>query len=212
MKVVNRRIILTLVFFLALVELSRSEVGVGIWPAKFSLNVSPFKTSYIYVFLFNPSEKDIEVSINFRCKNCIEDFKILNYTLGKIELLPSIEIIPSKALIPKGTIPPNSQQILLKISNYPLLKKRLSLGFLNLKIPYYSLLLGERRIDGRIEASTLTTRTLMIITSEANLKLVGISPLLITLALGIILAIILIVYVRYKKIGLPSPRPSFRSS
>jgi hypothetical protein len=177
-------------------------VSLGIWPARFYVDVKPLKTHTTHIFLFNPGESDINVTLKFKCKNCIEDLEILNFKIGKVSTDLNVKLAPSALLVERNTTPFFPKNITIKILNSGLLKKQIETDFFgrSLKIPYYEPILNEREFKGEIIATTLGTKTLLSVTSGVEINLNGISYFaLFGILSGAIIIVGLLVYYHSKK-------------
>lgn len=199
--IVHKKAILTLVsisLFVALVSFARAQVGLGIWPAKFDADV-PFLGRYnTLIYLFNPSNRDADVVIGFSCKSCSEDFDFLGIKGQKILYL-DYSISPEKMTVEKDTQPNASKSFTFSLSNPLFLRQELV--FSNFRIPYWSLNIGKRAVDGEIQATLTNSMTSLTITSRAEITFEGISPLFLLFFVSIaVFSITLWIHQRQRKL------------
>lgn len=203
MKVVRRILILTCIFLLFFTRACEAAVSLGIWPGRFDVDARPFRNHTAYVFLFNPGESDVNVTVEFKCKNCVEDLKILGFEIAKVRSHLNVEMIPSTLVVEGGTSPYFPKNVSIRISNSGLMKKQIEMSLFgrDVKIPYYELILDEREFKGEIVATTIGTKILLSVTSSVGIVLHGVRSVLFFVAVcGILLAIASLVYYHCKKI------------
>ncbi len=155
----NVKIILIALFFIPFVKAS----SLGIFPVNESLLIKPFKNYNYAVFLFNPSNKDIKVVIDFYC-----NMDGVKYFYA--------DVFPKETMVPANTSIVNPIMILIRIKNPLLFEKNFG------KIKYYIPLFGERDIFCRLNAKT-QEQTSIVVTSAFNGKVLGINPLKIFIVL-----------------------------
>ncbi len=153
------KIIVVFLIFMPFVQAS----SLGIFPVNESLVIKPLKNYNYAVFLFNPSNKDVKVVIDFYCN--MDGAKYFY-----------ADVFPKETLVPANTSIVNPIMILIRIKN-PLFFER-SFG----EIKYYIPLFGERDILCRLNAKT-QEQTSIIVTSTFSGKILGINPLKIFIVL-----------------------------
>ncbi|MEM5776845.1 MAG: hypothetical protein QXJ06_00155 [Candidatus Aenigmatarchaeota archaeon] len=133
--------------------------ALGIFPVNDSFIVKPFNKFKYTFYLFNPSEKDTEVDIDFKCYWGNE---IYNYTT----------VFPKKIIIPKNTNMTESKIILVIIKNPVFFKDFVFLN--NLKIWYFKPLINEKILNCKLFAKT-EEQTNLILTANLEGKVIGLN-------------------------------------
>jgi hypothetical protein len=168
MKKVNVFILVVILFSLPITCSQNRGVGIGI--STYSINISGSILDYYVttIRIINPSDYEINAKVYFECLNCIKEVKIFNtkiaektidyrsfFTLDKSDLTikpqsygenaAPVKLIFSPKFITKNYLKvytPEGLNFLIKLIN-----KKYDNNFV---IPYYSLFIGERRIQGLI--------------------------------------------------------------
>jgi hypothetical protein len=146
--------------------------------------------------LFNPGNKDVEVAIKFECKNCSEDFDFLGIKAKKTSYIDN-SVYPEKMLIEKNTVANVSKGFVFSVSS-PLFIRH-ELVFPNFRIPYLSLNIGKKIVNGEIQATLVNSIVSLTVTSKVKLILEGINPLFLLLFVSVLVfSITLFIYYRRK--------------
>lgn len=182
--------------FFALASFAQAQMGLGIWPAKFDAHVPFLGRFHTYIYLFNPSNKDAEVTLGFRCKNCSEKFDFLGIKGQKISYL-EYSTYPEKMFIEKNTMFNDSKGFRFSLYNTIIMRNELVLS--NLRIPYWSLNIGKKTVEGEVQATLANQMVSLTVTSEAKITLEGINPLFLLLFVSVIVFLVtLLIYRRQK--------------
>jgi len=134
-----------LLIFLLIIHLAEAAV-IGIFPVNETIHVKPFKNYRLEFYLFNPSTRDENVSIDLKCKSNGEDYQHAN-------------VFPKEITLPAKTDITNPKMVLVEIKK-PIFAK-----------PIF----GEKNVNCRLSA-TIEDKTSLIVTAQINGKLVGINP------------------------------------
>ena len=182
--------------FIILTHIVQSQMGLGIWPAIIDGKVPFLNNYYTYVYLFNPTNKDADVAIKFECKNCSEKFDFFGINGQKILYL-KYSIYPERMMVEKNTIANASKGFSFSVRNPLFFEHELIIS--NLKIPYWSLNIGKKTIDGEIQATLTNSMTPLTVTSKFRVTFEGIDPLILLLFVSIaIFSISLWVYYKQR--------------
>lgn len=193
MRAVDRKLVIVILILVLFAQSVKAQTSIGIWPAKFEIRTPMFTTNSVYLFLFNPSNNDVNVQIKFNCKNCVQ-----NLRFGENIIEPGISITPSEMTVEKNTSAYEAKNFTLRVSNSPFIKSYLNVG--GVLIPYWSLNFGEKEIDGDVEVTTTSTRTFVTITSKGKIILEGIDVFMFSFAVSIIIFVcVLGIYLHYKR-------------
>jgi len=183
---------------LLLVKPVMATEGLGIGPAKLEIDVSPTEEHLVYIFLFNPSDQDSDVNLSVYCANCVQDFKILGYALGKVNYsVDFIEVIPSSLLVEKNTSVFEGEYIVVSIRMPLFIKKELRFSG-NRSIFYHTLISSIDDFDIRVVAETGKIMKISVVSYiKINVRK-NIVYTLITISL-IILFVVIIFLAKSKK-------------
>jgi hypothetical protein len=126
------------------------------------------KEHNVYLYLYNPGDRDVNVTLQVYCSNCIEDFVFLGYKLGVTRYDTSfINVIPSFIEVENKTYYTEGEIVTVKI-NSPMLMKRyaeLNLFGRNISIRYYAPILDYRIFDISVVATTTTITRISVVGS-----------------------------------------------
>jgi len=216
----KKALVLCLLLFLLFSSANAQTQGVGIGISTYSLNISGSILDYYVttVRILNPSDYEISAKIYFECKDCTREVRLFGkkiaettidyksiFTLDKDDLkippraygeeAPPVKVTFSPKFITKNYLrvyTPEAINFFIRIIN-----KKYENSFV---IPYYSLFIGERRIQGLIVASVYASSfgSLGVTPSvgtnvEVNAKGMPLSSFLILLCL---LALIIVYIVK----------------
>lgn len=145
-------------FFLIFIHFVQAY-SIGVFPVNDSFVVKPFNKYKFTFYLFNPSDKDLNVSINFTC------------FLGN-KVYENTKFLPKNILIERHTSITNPKMILVIIENPVFLKKEIF--FKENKITYLKPIVGEEYLKCRFYA-ILEEKTTLIVTANLNGKIVGLN-------------------------------------
>jgi hypothetical protein len=128
----------------------------------------PFmKTSYTSIYLFNPGDQDLEVEMGFVCTSCDGDIPVDQFGL---------RTSPERVVIPRNTSMYNPKEIHIVARNPTLVKRYLSFDAFGkaVRIPFYTLAIAGRSIEGRFTARTLNSKVSIVVTSKVDMEMGGI--------------------------------------
>ena len=174
------------VFFLSSFTLAYAQVGMGIFPARIEIE-SPFlKNTFTDIVIFNPSQKEVNIRIEFYCKNCERDVKFFGNKIGTLTYDLETKIIPEKISLKPGM----EQRVLVKFPNSLFLKGIFQTEIFGEKvnIPFYSLHFDEEKLECRVVATTISPTEISLI-SDISLKFFGISKVFFILTILVLLFI-----------------------
>ncbi|MEM0473254.1 MAG: hypothetical protein QXF88_00855 [Candidatus Aenigmatarchaeota archaeon] len=140
-----------IVFFLIIPIVSSSSIG--IFPVNESVTIQPFKTFKTNIYVFNPSEKDVNIDINVSCK------------MGD-KYYENVYVYPKRMTVEKNTSVTNAKPILLTVKN--------PVFFENKGAIKYDIITGEKFIKCKVYAKT-DEPTSIIVTSNLNVNLIGLN-------------------------------------
>ncbi|MCX8179025.1 MAG: hypothetical protein N3D75_04335 [Candidatus Aenigmarchaeota archaeon] len=145
----NAKFIIALFLMIPIV----SSSSIGIFPVNESVTIQPFKTFKTNIYVFNPSEKDVNVDINVSCK------------MGD-KYYENVYVHPKRMTVEKNTNVTDAKPILLTVKN--------PVFFENKGVTKYSVTTGENYMKCKVYVKT-DEPTSIIVTSNINVKLVGLN-------------------------------------
>ncbi|MEM7825633.1 MAG: hypothetical protein QW412_02110 [Candidatus Aenigmatarchaeota archaeon] len=209
-------------FSLFFVKECLAGVGIGMGPTKFNLVSSINKPYLISLIFYNPGNYDVKAKLTFECENCEEKVYFFGWYLGRIkeDYTQFFSFDSEEVYIPNNTIPEKPVSNLIKVHPNIWVKKEFiistpeEINFLvrtinpeypgEFSIPYYTLLLDEKKIKGGITATVVWSTfgemgAAPAVGAEFNLSIKGMPTGSLIL---IILAVLIIVIGVFWKSGI----------
>lgn len=152
-----------------------SSSSIGIFPVNESITIKPFRIFKTNIYVFNPSEKDVNVDINVSCK------------MGD-KYYENVYVYPKKMTVEKNTSVTNAKPILLTVKN--------PVFFENQGDIKYNIIAGENFMKCKVYVKT-DEPTSIIVTSNLNVNLIGLN----FSKLFFVLVFLMIFYFGIRKIG-----------
>jgi hypothetical protein len=200
-RVVLKLIVLISIFTLLFSNLASAQAGMGIWPSQVEIEIPFLKTGYTEINLFNPTKRNINLTISFECENCEKSVEFFGKKIGSVNYLLEVEISPRMLELLNLT----QEKVLIKISNPLFLKGifRTKIFGREVVLPVYLLSFDKNEFKGKIIATTQETQLAISIVSKLSIDLIGINRLIFFMGLVLIIFIASLIYREYvKKISL----------
>ncbi|MEM7825632.1 MAG: hypothetical protein QW412_02105 [Candidatus Aenigmatarchaeota archaeon] len=125
--------------------------GIGIAPAENNVTLSPGQEYIFYLILFNPSDKDANVSLRFYCLNCFRDFNFLGLR-GKVNITQKFIEIPNEIEVEKNTSHLEGKFVEVKLKIPYFFEEQLTLE--NKTIPWFGFSSSLEELNFNVIAST----------------------------------------------------------
>ncbi|MEM5794558.1 MAG: hypothetical protein QXS48_05345 [Candidatus Aenigmatarchaeota archaeon] len=141
-------VLIVSVFFLKEALATR---GVGLAPLENSVTLSPGEEFIAYLLLFNPSDRDTNVSLKVYCLDCFRDFEFFGLK-GKVNLTQNFVVLPSEIELEKNTSVEEGKFVELRVKVPYFFEEQLVLN--NKTIPWLGLASSLEELNFNIVAST----------------------------------------------------------
>ncbi|MEM5855750.1 MAG: hypothetical protein QW472_05560 [Candidatus Aenigmatarchaeota archaeon] len=142
---------LTLILAVIFLKEALATRGIGIAPIENSISLSPGEEFIAYLLLFNPSDKDANVSLKVYCLNCFRDFEFFGLK-GKVNITQNFVELPSKLEIEKNTSVHEGKFVEVRIKVPYFVEEQII--FENKTIPWFGLASSLEEVNFNIIAST----------------------------------------------------------
>ena len=153
---------------LALIKPTYATRGLGIGPAKMNISVSPGEEHLFYLILFNPGDADENVSLKAYCLNCLRDYKIFGFYVGKVNYTEDFLRFPKTIKVEKNTTHLEGKFVEINIKVPKFVRSQIILG--NKTISSYILASNLKQLDFRIVA-TAGEKTKISVVSDLKVKI-----------------------------------------
>ncbi len=195
-NVAKKLLLFGFIIFLLIQKISQASIGLGIWPSEINVNVSPFRRTLIYLFVFNPSNKSIGIEIESECIDCSRDIISKGRKIGEAFYSLKLKTYPQTLKLERDKNA--SYPILISVSPSFILEKKVVLYYpvkTSFKLP--SLLVGKKSFTIRTSVTSKEGRTRISVTSFAHLTFNGVNKLLLTSLLVLVLILIVFLLRRF---------------
>ncbi|MEM5844559.1 MAG: hypothetical protein QW841_04945 [Candidatus Aenigmatarchaeota archaeon] len=180
---------LTLILAVIFLKEALATRGIGIAPLENNVTLSPGEEYIAYLLLFNPSDKDVNVSLKVYCLNCFRDFEFFGLK-GKVNITQNFVELPSKLEIEKNTSVQEGKFVEIRIKVPYFVEEQII--FDNKTIPWIGLASSLKEVNFNVIASTGDIMQVSL-ASKLNVKVeskgfgwVLVIPLIFLLALFLI--------------------------
>ena len=82
---VRKEILLGIICIIIFSRVVVAQTGIGIWPGEIQIEAKLFKITKTNVYVFNPSDYDIEAQVVFHCSNCEKNITLFDHSIGILE-------------------------------------------------------------------------------------------------------------------------------
>ena len=149
-----------------------AAVGIGMGPSRLSLEATIGKSYSFDIVVFNPGDYDVKAKLKVNCKTCLSNFTLFGWKIADVEedYQQFFRFVPDDVYIRNHTSSGSGVGITVYVTPDLWIKKDLifttpeSINFLvkqvkpdypgRFEIPYYTLLIGDKRIKAQVSASS----------------------------------------------------------
>lgn len=165
--------LLLFIILLLIPKISQASVGLGIWPSEINVTISPFQKVSIYLFIFNPSNRSLEVEVKSECVDCSRDILIKGRKVGEVSYYFKMKISPKSLKLERGRN--NIYPLILSVGPSFILKRKVMLYPNKISFEVPSLLIGRKSFTIRTSVTSKEGMTRISVTSFVHLSFKGIN-------------------------------------